>query len=115
MRGSVPAKHDSERFRLAGALARASILQQKSRQGRPKIAHRFNGGNQAPRTGKAPLGAKETTTYAQRVLSSLAGLAPTPPTNPALKRWAILFRPAGWPERAEDRPAQSNSHSATQP
>ena len=43
----------------------------------------------------SPGGAKESTMQCQRFLSSLTGLVPLPPENPALKRWAIVGCPAG--------------------
>lgn len=44
---------------------------------------------------KSPGGAKESAMQCQRFLSSLTGLVLLPPGNPALKRWAIAFRPPG--------------------
>src|ERR1041385_5593375 len=64
-------------------------------EGRTKIAQRFNAGPANVRR-QAPKGRKKRWEN-QRALSSLAGLVPISGYNPALKRWAIVGRPAGLP------------------
>ena len=67
----------------------------ESRQGRPTIAHRFIGGNPSGKKGQVPSGTKEIVEIPGRLLSSLTGLVPSGDVTPALKRWAIVGRPAG--------------------
>ena len=101
----------------------------KSRQGRPRIAHRFNGGFPAPDNSPSPVGAKEHPFQPIRLdFSSRKPVEfkrrPSRPTilgqglreddsavpdgtgsisfrNPPLKRWAIIGRPSG---TSGDRP-----------
>src|ERR1051325_2228845 len=55
--------------------------------GRKKIAHGFIGGYHV-RRGPSPV-------RDERILPSLAGLAPRHGCYPPMNRWAIFFRPAG--------------------
>ena len=67
-------------------------------QGRPTIAHRFNGGKYAAHAA-SPKGAKKSDRVGfrrrGRVLSSLRDSALFGARNPAMNRWAILGRPCG--------------------
>jgi hypothetical protein len=81
----------------------------KSRKGRPKIAHRFIGGNPSGKKGQVPSGTEEIVAIPERFLSSLTGLVSSGDVTPALKRWAIVGRPAGLEEQASVTPVASRN------
>ena len=63
--------------------------------GRKRIAQCFNAGNSGSTRRPVPTGTTETLYCGSIFMPSLTGLNPCSAPGPALKRWAILFRPAG--------------------
>ena len=90
MRASAP----FGRVEPPGRRRSCCIVTAQSRQGRPKIAHRFIGGLRgAPR--RSPGRDERNRGVGRDLLSSLTGLDSDSRRDPALKRWAIFFRPVG--------------------
>jgi hypothetical protein len=65
--------------------------------GRPKIAQRFIAGTTAANSTQAPSGAKEASGNPRAFFRPSRDSFPCRPGNPAMNRWAIVFRPAGLP------------------
>jgi hypothetical protein len=83
----------------AGAPAPAASVP----QGRPTIAHRFNGGYQDPKQYQAPEGAKEKASPVRSFVPDGTGFSFWP-CRPAINRWAIIFRPPGLSCRGHAHP-----------
>ena len=101
--GFQGAKHES-----VASIRRTSpsCCRSLSRQGHPKIAHRFIGGTSVDEKAPAPTGATEIAALVEHfssrmmpfreILSSLPGLNPLSRLSvPPLKRWAIVGSPCG--------------------
>ena len=67
-------------------------------QGHPDNSPRFQPWVSDAKTAEPRRGERNPWAKCARVLSSLTGLVPFSPENPAINRRAILFRPAGLPK-----------------
>ncbi len=79
-----------------------TIMRRVLPQGRPKIAHRFNGGKTSLPF-LSPAGATASPSH-PHALPSLTGLLPQNASPPRINPWAIVSRPDGEVRRMGDRP-----------